>query len=565
MIGKETPLLVAGVLLAAGLPLQAAELRFATLRPTGNGNEWLAVVEARKGDVALWADGEPLAAEWHESGAGRWQARLAVPPGTERIAAGKRQPEAVVRIAPHDGGFGGWTIYHVMLGFFRNGNPGNDGEVEGWRHPNYAGGDLQGVREKAGYLADLGVNAVWLSPLFASRTSHGYDVANYYRLGDAVAVPDDPQASLELFRGLVRELGERGVRVILDLPLNHASRGYDRDAGDPGGLKPRATAARQEAEKVWEGWGADFRYWNFDHGGTRRFLKDVALHWLTSEGVAGLRLDYVRGVPHDFWAELYAEVAARKPGALLIGECWMDAASADANAAEIASYYEPVAPTGRQFDSLLDFPMQMTATDVFARGGAAAALEGRLQATAALYGPDAWPAHFLDNHDMARFSAWAGDERRLVAAVGFLASLSSPLVVFYGTETGLTHGAPKPGFTDAGRVPMPWDALNAALGERVAGFLRARAAHPSLTHGARLPLVGGDEVLVMAKVAPAETALVGVNLGSEERVLEIEAAGLVAADAPFSGLGGVPLPEIADGRLKWRLPPLATSIVFQGK
>jgi hypothetical protein len=141
--------------------------------------------------------------------------------------------------------FGDLTIYHIMVDMFADGNPGNNGEVTGWKHPNYAGGDLQGILAHAQYLQDLGVNAVWLSPIFAARSSHGYDVTNYYQVGSAFAVPGDPKASEELFRKLVADLHQRGIKVILDIPLNHASGSYQRDAGDPDKLHPRATAARQ--------------------------------------------------------------------------------------------------------------------------------------------------------------------------------------------------------------------------------------------------------------------------------------------------------------------------------
>lgn len=452
----------------------------------------------------------------------------------------------------------GFTVYHVMMGFFRNANPANDGEISGWRHPNYAGGDLQGVLEKADYLRDLGVTAVWLSPIFAAQTSHGYDVTHYYRIGDAVAVPGDAAASLELFRSVVEALHERGIAVILDLPLNHASRAYDRKNGDPGKLGPRATAARQEAEKVWESWGGTYRYWNFDHEPTRRFLKDVALYWLKEEGVDGLRLDYVRGVPHDFWAELYAEVKAAKPNAWLVGEAWIDGEGAEANARDVATYYAAVDGGGRQFDSLLDFPLQIVMTDVFARGGAMSELEKWLEKTTALYGPGAYPAYFLDNHDMTRFLSWGGDRDRLVAALAFMAALSSPVVVFYGTETAIANASPKVGFTDAGRIPIAWENLDEGLRGRVAKVFQTRRDHPALTRGERRGLFADREVLVMAKLVPEQTVLVGVNLASTPRevVLELDAAG-------FAPLLGDTAPAMSDGKTVWRLAANATSMAVR--
>jgi glycosidase len=454
--------------------------------------------------------------------------------------------------------FGDLTIYHIMVDMFADGNPGNNGEVTGWKHPNYAGGDLQGILAHAQYLQDLGVNAVWLSPIFAARSSHGYDVTNYYQVGSAFAVPGDPKASEELFRKLVADLHQRGIKVILDIPLNHASGSYQRDAGDPDKLHPRATAARQEAEKLWESWGAGYRYWDFSHEPTRRFLKNVALHWLRDEGVDGLRLDYVRGVPHDFWAELYEEVKKVKPEAFLVGEAWMDNQGPEANAKEIAAYYAKV--DGKpQFDSLLEFPMQQVMTEVFARGNPAKDLETALRNEESLYGAGAQPTFFLDNHDMSRFMAWTDKPERLVAAVGFMAGLSSPIVLFYGTETGLSHGGPKTGFTDVGRIPMPWGKLDAGLTGRIRDILKVRREHPALTRGERRPLLADKDILVMAKVAPEETVLVGVNLSGAPREVELDAAGLVPAGAKTVPLLGAAAPAAGEnGRLKWQLPPLST-------
>jgi glycosidase len=565
--------LLALALLAVATSAAATDPRFVSLRPGPATGEWLVLVAGARAEdrLTFTADGAPVASTIEGAAGGVLTARLSgVTAGAERLelAAGPgRPPAAALRLAPVDvaaAPFADWTIYQVMVGMFRNGAAGNDGEIRGWRHPNYAGGDLQGLLEKADYLRELGVTAVWLSPIFAARSSHGYDVTNYYRIADQVAVPGDPEASLALFRQLRQGLSERGIHTILDLPLNHASRSYDRSAGDPRRLKPSSTGPRQEAEKVWEGWGSGYRYWNFDDADTRRFLDGVALHWLVDEGVDGLRLDYVRGVPHDFWAELYREVKAARPGAFLVGECWADAQGAEGNAREIAAYYQPVAGVGPQFDSLLDFPLQGVMTEVFARGGAAEDLEAWLQATDALYGPGALPTYFLDNHDVARFAAWAGDDDRLTAAVGFMASLTGPVVLFYGTETGLTSPAPKPGFTDSGRVPMPWDRLDARLHDRIAAILAARKAHPALGLGARVPLVADREALVMAKVASDEVALVGVNLAASPREVEIDLTGWVPAGAAFTTAVGEAFPRATEGRWRWTLPPRSTSIAVTG-
>lgn len=563
------------VLPLLALPLRAADARFESVRPSPDPGSYEAVLAgggpslAATGALVFSVDGAPVAAEVEPLGQGRLTVRLKGVPSTAElltVASGgpKGAPLAAVRLGPGKGTtFGDWVIYHVMIEMFRNGNPNNDNAVAGWKHPNYAGGDLQGILEKLDHIRSLGANAIWLSPVLLSGTSHGYDVRNYYAIADQWGSAGDRAASLELFRAVVKKANEAGIRIILDLPLNHASKLYERPEGDPGGLKPRFTGPIQPAERLWESWGSGYGYWNFESAPTRRFLLDAALHWIRDEGVDGLRLDYVRGVPSDFWADLHAEVKKAKPGALLLGECWADDQGPDRNAREIAAYYRDVPGKGPQFDSLLDFPMQSTLTSVFARGGSAISLEERLQADLALYGPAAGPAYFLDNHDMSRFLAWTPDPNRLVAALAFMATLSGPQVIFYGTETGLTSGAPKPGFTDSSRVPMPWDSLDDALVARVRKVLEVRRGHPSLSRGGRLPIRVEKELLVMAKRDATETALVGVNLGKEPQEVEVDLAGLVADGAALkSVLGDSTIVEIPESRkIRWRLPALSTSIL----
>jgi len=289
----------------------------------------------------------------------------------------------------------------------------------------------------------------------------------------------------------------------------------------------------------------------------------VAHHWLRDEGVDGLRLDYVRGVPHDFWAELYGEVKAAKPGAFLVGECWQDEGGPEGNAREMATYAAPIAGKP-QFDALLDFPLQSALTSAFARGGSGKDLESALESTEKIVGPGGALARFLDNHDMARFMAWADRPERLTAALGFMASLSGPMVIYYGTETGLTHGGPKAGFTDVGRIPMPWGKLDAALVEKTSRILHARRNHPALSHGERLPLFADKTALAFAQKTTDETILIATNLGTAPRDLTLDPKSLVGAKSTFESVLGEAIPSFASPEgtaLRWTLPPLSTVAV----
>jgi hypothetical protein len=141
-----------------------------------------------------------------------------------------------------------------------------------------------------------------------------------------------------------------------------------------------------------------------------------------------------------------------------------------------------------------------------------------------------------------------------------MAALSSPIVVFYGTETGIKGGRAAPGFNDTGRIAMPWNALDKPLMERVSAILRTRAELPALTRGARLPLLSDDRLLVMRKAHPSGDVLVAVNLASEERTVTLPAAAAGSRQDAWTPLiGGTAPVAAADGMLTWKLPGLTTS------
>jgi glycosidase len=237
--------------------------------------------------------------------------------------------------------------------------------------------------------------------------------------------------------------------------------------------------------------------------------------------------------------------------------------AAGPNAEDIARYYAAVPGIGPQFDGLIEFPLQMVMTQVFARGvGSAADLEHWLQRTTALYGTRGRPVNFLDNHDMTRFLAWTSDRghERLLAALGFMAALSSPMVLYYGTETGISGGRAEPGFNDSGRIPMPWNALDVKLSGRVAAVLKLRSQLPALTQGGRLPVYSDDHVLVMRKTHPTGDVLVAVNVSDSERTVKLPGAILGDRIGAWQRVLGGEAPRVDEGgTFAWTLPSLSTN------
>jgi len=440
-------------------------------------------------------------------------------------------------------------------------------------------GDLRGLTAKLDYLNDgkgrsthsLGVDALWLMPIFASPSYHGYDTTDYTAIAPAYGSLDD-------LRRLLDEAHRRGMRVLLDLVLNHTSSehpwfrearssfGPHRDwylwrGDDPGWTQPWGGTAH-----VWHPssgpppFGGSYYYgvfWsgmpdlNWRNPAVREEMKRVAKLWLDA-GVDGFRLDAARHLvengggdlqvdqpeTHAAWKEFAAFVRQVKPQATLVGEAWTDTA-------HIAPYFGDATAVagGDELPMTFDFPLA-EATIAAVRDGAGDAVAAKLREIAALYPRGAIDAPFLTNHDMVRVATQlGGDADRLKLAAAILLTLPGAPFVYYGEELGLENG---PQSDDpAKRTPMPWDAspsagftsgqpwhalapghetVNVASEDADPGSLlnvyrrliAARHRSAALRQGDLAILSGGGPLLVLRRRAGRETVLVAHNLSDRQ-------------------------------------------------
>jgi glycosidase len=339
-------------------------------------------------------------------------------------------------------------------------------------------GDLRGLEARLDYLNDgdpgrgddLGVDALWLMPICESPSYHGYDVVDYRRV-------DREYGSEEDFDGFLAAAHRRGVRVIIDLVLNHTSAEHPWfvDAASSPGSPRRDWYLWRPDDPGWtQPWGGDRRTWherggafyygvfwrgmpdlNYSHPPVREEMQRVAAHWLR-RGVDGFRLDATRhlfaGGPgaaqndqpetHVYLADFSAAVRSVRPDALLVGENWTDTAS--------------IAPYFRELPANFNFPL----AEAIVRGvesGSASQVAAVLRDMAALYPESALDAPFLTNHDQTRLSTQlGGDPAKLRLAAAVLLTLPGAPFLYYGEEIGLQNG---PGREDEHkRTPLPWDA-----------------------------------------------------------------------------------------------------------
>jgi hypothetical protein len=325
------------------------------------------------------------------------------------------------------------------------------------------GGTLWGLRDKLGYIADLGVNCIWLSPSWPSYSVHGYDVIDFTRTAEMLG----GDAGL---RALIEAAHQRGIRVLLDLPCNHISH-----------QSPTFLAALNDPKHENRGWftfedtAIGYKAYfnvpsmpvvNLNTPAARDWMIGVARYWLREFGIDGYRLDYANGPSPDFWSYFNAACKAENPDCFCFGE--------------IVEAPESLRSYVGRLDGALDFYAEDLFRQTYAlKNRTEAEFERALARHQAYFPAQFLMPTFIDNHDINRFLYLAnGDKDALRAALRRQLAMPNPPIIYYGTEVGLSHpkGTHEAGL-EAGRVAMPWDERqDRALLADVAGMIHARRA-----------------------------------------------------------------------------------------
>ncbi len=468
-------------------------------------------------------------------------------------------------------------------------------------------GDLNGLTAKLDYIndgdsasqADLGASCIWLMPVAASPSYHGYDVSDYYRVEPDYGSSDD-------FRRLVAEAHQRGIRVFVDMVLNHASsehpsfqaalsdstspyRAWYRFSPTPSGKGPWGMEAWHRSPVREEYYYGVF--WkgmpdlNYETAAVREEAKRVATFWLRDMGVDGFRLDAIpylseeggclSGCPgtHAFLREYADHIKSIAPGAYTVGEAW-------GNIATMLPYYPD------QLTSYFAFELADSLLSAVRHGSAAGLLGGFLRLQ------DTLPAHrwspLLSNHDgMRSMTALGGDVARAKLAATLLLTLPGLPFVYYGEEIGMIGDKPD----ERLRTPMQWspgrgggftsgtpwesaqpDSLTTTVEAQHADsgsllnlyrrLIHLRIANEALATGRLVPLVassssvtaylrraGEHSVLVVANLGAA--AVSGVSIGSAPGVLP---PGRYEPRNLLGGPNGAEFDVSAEGRLRDYVP-----------
>jgi alpha-amylase len=346
-------------------------------------------------------------------------------------------------------------------------------------------GDLNGLISRLDYLndgnpaskTDLGVDAVWLMPVFRSPSYHGYDTTDYETIN-----PD--YGSNADFERFLAEAHRRGIKVILDFVMNHTGSDHPwfQDSSSGPASPKRDWYVWSPTDPGWgQPWGSDPSwhprnggwyygvFWsgmpdlNFRTPAVRTEMERLARLWL-DRGVDGFRLDATRHLietgpgpgqsdtpeTHLFLKEFAASVRSSHPSAMLVGENWTETPT-------IATYYGSTATItgGDELPMNFDFPLAERIVQAVNAGDARGIAE-KIAEIQSLYPSSAVDAPFLTNHDQVRVATQLSRSLpKMKNAAAILLTLPGAAFLYYGEEVGLRNGTTNN--DEAKRTPMPWD------------------------------------------------------------------------------------------------------------
>ena len=392
-------------------------------------------------------------------------------------------------------------IYLIVPDRFADGDPSNN-ETTDTRdrcdrsEPNARhGGDIRGIISHLDYLQDLGVTALWPTPLLEDNdprvSYHGYACSDYYRI--------DPRfGDNALYREMVTEAHARGIKVLMDIVTNHCGRTHwwMEDLPFPDWIHSHQpyqntnhvmsaafdpNAATIDRKQMEEGWFVpSMPDMNLDNPYVFQYFRQWAVWWVAWAGLDGLRVDtwYYNG--KEVMARWARAVQEEFPWINIVGELW-------SLEPDFVAYWQAGHPNADGFDggvpTVMDFPLM----DAIQRAVAAPGGDHGLHQTGDLRSVYDALAHdfnyadpqrlliFFSNHDSARLADICGrDPKRMKLALTMLATLRGIPQLFYGEEGMLGIGTSR---RDDGRVRLDMFAAANEAGSQ--GRISSKSFYPS--------------------------------------------------------------------------------------
>ncbi|MFS0516826.1 alpha-amylase family glycosyl hydrolase [Nostoc sp. UIC 10607] len=441
------------------------------------------------------------------------------------------------------------TIYFLVVDRFYDGDPDNseganselyDPTRQDWG--KYWGGDLQGVIDKLDYLKNMGVTAIWLTPLFeqveelfvGNAALHGYWTKDFKRINPRY-IADGENPSLNAtqeeknttFDRLITELHKRNMKLVLDIVCNHSS---PDTSGSKGELYDDGVKIADFNDDVnhWyhhygevQNWEDDWQVQNCELAGLatfnennteyRQYIKSAIKQWL-DRGVDALRVDTVKHMPIWFWQEFTGEMTNHKPDVFIFGE-WIYSNPSDDRSVEFVNH------SGM---TLLDFGLCVAIRAALAQGS-----ENGFQTIQYIFDQDyryngaTELVTFIDNHDMSRFQSLNPDPAMLKVAIALIMTCRGIPCIYYGTEQYLHDD------TDGGNDPYNrpmmenWD-TESEIYRCIRLLSGLRRLNPAVSMGSHWQKYLTPDIYCYVRRYRDSVCFVALNRGGEVTLPEVE-------------------------------------------
>lgn len=394
-------------------------------------------------------------------------------------------------------------IYHIFVDRFASG----DKEIISSDNlKDKLGGNLKGIISRLNYIEDLGVNVLWLSPIFKSTSYHGYDIEDYFEI-------DPIWGSKEDLKELVKKAFVRGIRIILDFVPNHLS--YNN---------PIFQEALKDEKSKYREWfifnGDTYETFfgvksmpkiNLKNKETKNYIIKAAEYWIKNFGISGYRLDHVTGPDINFWTDYYYSMKSKFPDTFHFGEI-VD------TPLEVKNYI------GR-LDATLDFYLFKIIRDFFI-GKKYHSYEFLkiVEMKNKFYNGKIKTLSFLENHDSNRF-LWVSKSKKILELASiFQFSVNDIPIIYNGQEMGANQ------FRDIiegnktlheyARLPIPWKKQDKDLIDFYKKLVKIRKNHPSLYKGNFKAIP--SQILSFQKEYKDEKFLILINIQEKKEKFKLD-------------------------------------------
>ena len=372
-------------------------------------------------------------------------------------------------------------------------------------------GDLRGIIEHLDYVHSLGIDVLYMTPIFKSNSSHKYDTIDYYQIDPSFGTAED-------LKELVQKAHEYGMKVVMDAVFNHTGKEFFafEDILEKGNKSkyldwyfidelPLKSERGEIPNFKCFGYYGGMPKLNLKNPEVEKFITDVACYWIRECDIDGWRMDVGDEISHFFWKNFRKAVKAVKKDMLIIGEIW---------------HYAGDFLEGDEWDTVMNYPFYLNMIDLLADEKITVSqfiqnlgyLKGRLNKKCY---PLMW--NLIDSHDTARFlHLCKNNKKKQHLAAAFQLLLPGMPMIYYGDEYAM------PGGNDPDcRRGMYWDEeyQDKEMFEWYKQLLQVRKKYKCIVEGELIEAITKDEeeTIVLIRKNGEETMALIFNCSSSEK------------------------------------------------